>query len=217
MNDEKADTPLQKNPCQDQGEALEIAQGEGAERKSGLDLDESGEREDPHVPCEDPCVSCKEHAEDQELFESPVQDPDPASALACESDPQAGLEQLRGELTRLYKELSEKEAFWTRVGEECDEFRTLYPEVSMRSLPDSVWEDVKKGIPLSAAYALAEKRRAYTEAMAAQSNSENKKRSSGAIVGTENEYFSPGEVRAMSSDEVHANYHKIMRSMQSWR
>ena len=128
----------------------------------------------------------------------------------------------RTHVLRCYSRLTlyafaQKEAFWTRAGEECDEFRTLYPDVSLKTLPDSVWEDVKKGIPLSAAYALAEKRRIYTEAIAAQSNAENQKRSTGAVLATENEYFSPSEVRAMSPDEVHANYHKIMRSMQSWR
>lgn len=204
MNDEKADSPLQTNPCQDQGEDAETSQGE---------------IEGPEDACvfgEDPCVSFEDPSKDQALFETPVQDSDPALAVTCESDSQAGLEQLRSELTRLQKELAEKEAFWARVGEECDEFRTLYPDTSLKALPDSVWEDVKKGIPLSAAYALAEKRRLYTEAMAAKSNTENQKRSAGAILGTESEYFSPGEVRAMSADEVHANYHKIMRSMQSW-
>ena len=92
----------------------------------------------------------------------------------------------------------------------------LYPQTPLSSLPDNVWQDVKQGIPLAAAYALAERRRAYTEALASSTNEQNKKCSAGAISSTENEYFSPSEVRAMSQGEVRANYQKIMRSMQKW-
>ena len=102
------------------------------------------------------------------------------------------------------------------MGSECEEFHTLYPQTPLSALPDSVWQDVKQGVPLAAAYALAERRRAYTEALANSKNEQNKKCSTGALSATENEYFTPGEVRAMTQGEVRANYQKIMLSMQTW-
>ena len=206
MNEEKADTPLEEITEQTESTAVEATPKSDAEPADGCPLANSDE----------PVATC-DFCEDPKLSQDTLPDFDSSSALACERDPQAGLEQLRGELTRLRAELAEKEIFWERVGDECDEFRTLYPNVSLKTLPDCVWEDVKKGIPLSAAYALAEKRKAYTNELATENNQKNRIRSSGALAGTENEYFSPQEVRAMSQDEVHANYRKIMRSMQSWR
>lgn len=97
-----------------------------------------------------------------------------------------------------------------------EEFSALYPQVAIQSLPDSVWADVGRGIPISAAYALAERKRFCAEALAAKSNQSNKERSSGALSGTESDYFSPSEVRSMSPSEVRSNYKKIMYSMQKW-
>ena len=142
-------------------------------------------------------------------------DSDPIAAVEEAAD-DGGMEQLRAELNRLRKELGERDAFFARIGQECEEFGTLYPNTALSSLPDSVWEDVKRGIPMAAAFALSERRRAVRDAVAAKSNLENTARSSGALTPTDNEYFSPSEVRAMSQAEVRANYQKIMRSMQKW-
>ena len=119
-------------------------------------------------------------------------------------------------MTRLRAELSQKDRLWERLGAECEEFGTLYPDTPLSTLPDPVWKDVARGIPLAAAYALAEKRRLYTEALAQKSNRENQARSSGALNTADADYFTPGEVRAMSADEVRTNYQKIMLSMQKW-
>ena len=143
-------------------------------------------------------------------------DPDPVASADPESDPQVGLEQLRGELNRLRTTLAERDAFWGRIGKDCEDFFTLYPDTAISELSDEVWEDVKRGIPIAAAYALSERRRALNEQRAAESNLRNSQRSSGALEATESDYFSPAEVRTMSQSEVRANYHKIMQSMQKW-
>ncbi|MBQ9805938.1 MAG: hypothetical protein IJW49_05475 [Clostridia bacterium] len=212
MNDEKADTMDQTTPPQDHQDPSSDSRAEDAGDTDRVTL----ANQDETVDLSDPCISCEDPAEAQKLPEDPLQDPDPASSVACEGDPQSGLEQLRGELTRLRAELAQKEILWERIGEECDEFQTLYPNVALKDLSDRVWEDVGRGIPIAAAYALAEKRRLYTEAQAEKSNYENRLRSAGSLAGTENDYFSPAEVRAMTSHEVHENYQKIMRSMQKW-
>ena len=146
----------------------------------------------------------------------PLPDPDPALAEPAQSPQEDGLEQLRGELIRLKNELAARDEMLTRIGTECEEFRQLYPEKTLSDLSDGVWEDVRRGVPIAAAFALAERRRQLTEQKAAESNLVNGRRSAGAINGTENEYFSPAEVRAMSQAEVRDNYQKIMRSMQKW-
>ncbi len=144
----------------------------------------------------------------------PNSDSDPAAPLAAA--PEEQLRQLRDELRELRAEMAQKDAILSRMGDECAEFHTLYPKTPLSSVPDDVWRDVKQGVPLAAAYALAERRRAYTEALADSTNKKNEKCSTGAVTPTENEYFTPGEVRAMSQSEVRANYQKIMRSMQKW-
>ena len=124
---------------------------------------------------------------------------------------------LRAELDSLKRELEESRAFYARLDGECAEFSTLYPDVSIASLPDTVWQNVKKGVPLSAAYAL-EVRRAEVKAQKARAvNRENSEMSSGALAtDNRNSFFSPAEVRAMSAAEVRANYTKIIESMSKW-
>ena len=165
----------------------------------------------------DPPMDRQASDEDLAVSADPVSDPDPDPAPSVAASAEEQLEQLRGELTRLRAEIAAKDAFLDRVGAECEEFHTLYPEASLSELPDGVWRDVGRGIPLAAAYALAERRRAYTAQQAAISNRENGARSSGSLEPTEKDYFSPSEVRAMSQSEVRTNYQKIMRSMQKWR
>ena len=99
---------------------------------------------------------------------------------------------------------------------EYAEFCELYPDLSTEDLPDDVWESVRQGVPLSAAYALFEQRRRRTLEKAQLRNLENKQRSSGSVEGGSADYFSADEVRAMSQTEVRANYQKILLSMQKW-
>lgn len=152
-----------------------------------------------------------------ELSPSAGEDPDPDLASSPEETAEDGLEQLRSELKALRQSLAERDAFFSRLGAECEEFSTLFPTTALSEIPDGVWGDVRRGIPLAAAYALAERRRARTEELAVKSNLENRQRSTGAVSGAGEEYFSPAEVRRMSQDEVRANYSKIMTSMKKWR
>ncbi len=123
---------------------------------------------------------------------------------------------LQAEINRLREELAGRDAFYERMARESEELYSLYPEADPHTLPDSVWEDVRRGIPIAAAYALSERRRACEAQKAEEANRNNSRRSSGAIEATAQEYYSPGEVRSMSASEVRKNYTNIMRSMQKW-
>ena len=133
--------------------------------------------------------------------------------------PQSELDELRGELTQLRRELAEREARLMQaeqIERTYAEFCDLYPDISIDALPKEVWQDVKNGIPLAAAYALAERRKTIFDKRAADANAQNRARSAGAVNNAQNIEFSPAEVRAMSSSEVRANLPQIMRSMQKW-
>jgi len=153
---------------------------------------------------------------DTPLSADPLQDTDPDSGTSTPQTPTNGIDELRNELMQLRQELAARDAFFTRLGNEYDEFKVLYPNVSPEMLSDSIWKDVRRGIPLAAAYALAEKRRQHDEAQAERFNRENRLRSPGAVSGVEQEYFTPAEVRAMSRHEVRENYQKIVQSMRKW-
>lgn len=153
--------------------------------------------------------------EDSELSSDPLSDSDPA----MEKDP-SDAEQiafLRSELIRMQEALDQKDAFYTRVSQECSEFSSLFPDTPLSELSDRVWEAVKNGVPIAAAYALERHRNAMAQDRANQVLQRNRERSTGAVGQAEEEYFSPAEVRAMSQAEVRKNYQKIMLSMQKWK
>ena len=197
-----------------------------------LSLDESTERTeacDPDpasAPCREDADEVQsfrseaENCEDASVSDADLQDPDPNSApdSAAASQTPAGAElaELRGELNALREELRQERAVRTRLGAEYEEFQLLYPSTPLTALPDSVWEDVRRGIPIAAAFALAEKHRLRKEALAEESNLSNARRSSGAMKPTEPDYFSPDEVRAMSPAEVRKHYSQIRSSMKNW-
>ena len=149
---------------------------------------------------------------------APASDPDTApQALPTASMPaDADTESLRQELKLLRQKLDEQTRMMERMGSECEEFRSLYPDSSLESIPDEVWGSVKKGIPLAAAYALAQRRAQRTEELARLRNRENTLRSPGAVRDASSGCYTPDEVRAMSPAEVRKNYQSIMLSMQKW-
>lgn len=150
------------------------------------------------------------------LFADPLPSPDPDPGIPPAEDPTGRLDALRGELTRMEQRLQMQEKRFAALGRECEEFNALYPEIPLSSLPESVWEATRQGIPLAAAYALEERRRIRSEEKARESNLRNRQRSTGELRPAANDFFSPAEVRAMSTAEVRANYQSIMRSMQKW-
>lgn len=160
-----------------------------------------------------------EPADAADLPTAPIGDPAFAGGApdpgADPTDP-AELSRLREELTQLREELTRKEAVSFRLGRECAEFRDLYPEIPLSAVPDEVWNAVRDGVPLPAAFALAERRRERLEQAAKDSNRRNLSRTSGELGQEAPSYFSPEEVRRMSRDEVRENYSNILLSMQKW-
>lgn len=141
----------------------------------------------------------------------PIADPLPDPMPVTED-----LESLRGELNRLREELAKQKTSLERMDRECEEFHSLYPSTPLSSLPDEVWEEVEKGIPVAAAYAYVERRRQRAAEIARKSNLENHGRSTGCIRNENRDYLSPSEVRTMSREEVRKNYALIMQSMNHW-
>lgn len=146
-------------------------------------------------------------SEEQAQMEAPI------GETAAESE----LETLREEVRRLTEELEAKAAIADKIAAQIGEFTELFPDVAMDSVPDSVWESVKSGSSLAAAYALYARKLYVNEQRTGGINKRNAYNSAGAVGrGAAAEYFSPDEVRAMSQKEVRANYSKIIESMKKW-
>ena len=157
---------------------------------------------------------------DEAVSNDSVQDADSSASADSSGTPAEDateqLRQLRSELTSLRAEIAARDERLSRMSAEYAEFRTLYPSVPFEAIDDSVMEDVKNGIPLSAAYALFERRRQLAAEQAARINAENSHRTPGALRATDEDYFSPDEVRKMTPGEVRTNYQKILQSMRKW-
>ena len=138
----------------------------------------------------------------------------------AEVDPTSELESLRIEISTLKEELKlleDMKKHSERVLEEVNEFTSLFPEKSIDTLPDEVWEQVRRGSSLAASFALYEKKRTHMEELARGINRKNASLSAGlAGVDTSCEYFTQEQVRAMSRAEVKQNYEKIRESMKRW-
>lgn len=124
---------------------------------------------------------------------------------------------LQEELTRLRAELSALREQHAKSAAEVAEFHELFPEMSLSTLPDSVWDAVKAGTSLSASVALYEKKRELAAKRAENVNRQNAARSPG-LAGQDAppEYFTPDDVRTMSPSDVRRHFDAIRRSMQSW-
>ena len=190
---------------------------------SDMPTEESAE-ESPHeaLPCrdggEEEAPTATDALDPAADPEAPPQSPDPdPEADAADPQPDRELECLRRELRELKSEMEAQRRAFDRMGAECAEFCELYPEASPTDLPDQVWESMRRGVPLAAAYALYQRRRACIEEAAKRLNAENKSRSPGCVESPTGGYLSPDEVRAMTPAEVRANYQSILLSMQKWR
>ncbi len=133
------------------------------------------------------------------------------------SDKAAEISDLRAEIERLRRQLDEQQKSFERMSREVAEFSELFPEKDLSSLPGEVWENVRRGMPLAAAYAYEAARRDKIARYAAEVNAKNRECSAGHIDGRGGtDYFSPAEVRSMSASEVRNNYTKILDSMKLW-
>ena len=161
------------------------------------------EAENVLLPAEEPEILLETPNEEEELDEKNL--------------PLPSTEELQNELTSLRQELEQTKALHARMACEIGEFHALFPDVNTQSLPESVWEQVKNGIPLAASYALYEKKCEMQRRHADQINLQNAQRTPGSAgKHTPAEYFSPDEVRQMSQSEVSSNYQKILDSMKKW-
>lgn len=145
--------------------------------------------------------------------------PPPASSVSDPGQPAKSVEvaALRAELEQLRGQIAARIETYERMAREYDEFREIFPGRDMSSLSEEVWEGVRQGLPLAAAYAYEEAKQKKRREIAAEVNRKNSNLSSGAIDGRGGGvFFSPGEVRAMSAAEVRSNYDKIIGSMKLW-
>ena len=120
---------------------------------------------------------------------------------------------LKGRISELERTRDSQEKM---LGQLSD-FVELFPSVNIDSIPESVWNSVKSGTSLAAAYALYEKRVAAENMRIEKINSLNSLKSAGAAgKNTAAEFFTPDDVRKMSPAEVRANFSKIKKSMTKW-
>ena len=126
-------------------------------------------------------------------------------------------EELFQEITKLKERLDHAEKERSRIAGEIAEFRTLYPDVSPDSLSASVWDAFSRGVPLAASFALEERYRTRAAELVKATDERNRESASpsaGRSVPTG--FYSPEEVRAMSSLEVRTHYAAILDSMKHW-
>ena len=156
-------------------------------------------------------------ADVEDTLETPEALEDHSEAESAPRSPDEEIDALREEISTLKKALADKEQEQQKAMRDLHEFNTLYPEKSVKDIPADVWRSVEEGVPLSAAYALYERKNHMDRFRAEQINMQNAARSAGvAGKDTASEYFSPDEVRAMSQKQVHDNYKKIVESMKRW-
>ena len=130
------------------------------------------------------------------------------------------LDKLYEELDALKGELARRDALDEsnkRMLRECEEFREYFPDAELSSVPDEVWESVKSGVPLAAAYSLYERKSELHKNRINEINQRNKEMSAGSVKrGGEEKFYSPSEVRAMTREQVKSNYSDIIESMRHW-
>ncbi len=127
------------------------------------------------------------------------------------------LTRLREEVKALKASLEQRQNETTEAMRELEEFHRLFPDISVRQIPDEVWKQVEEGLPLRAAYALYEKESRLAVYRAEAVNKRNAAQAAGKIGGGASvDYFSPDEVRAMSQRQVRDNYTTIRESMKKW-
>ena len=120
---------------------------------------------------------------------------------------------LKNELEAYKSAAAQQEA----IAKQITDFSELFPDITVRSIPDEVWDDVKNGNSLAAAYSVYERRITEAARRIERINAKNAERSAGvAGKNMTQEFFSADDVRKMSPSEVRANYAKIRRSMEKW-
>ncbi len=118
-------------------------------------------------------------------------------------------------LQRAERRKAEKDGI---LNEEIKRFRKLFPDVAAESIPDSVWADMEKGIPLSYAYALYVLTDGDKNRYAKGVNERNTEASPPPLGENADESeISMEEVEAMSPSAVKKNFSRILRSIGKWK
>ncbi len=97
-------------------------------------------------------------------------------------------------------------------------FRKLFPEVKAESIPQSVWADTERGIPLAYAYALYVMTAQNDSNYAAEVNGKNSDGAMPPVEGVDGGgEYSMAEVEGMSPSSVKKNFPAILRSLAKWK
>ena len=145
---------------------------------------------------------------------APAPDIEPCAEVET---PAVELERLRNEVKELNERLLNQQRESETVRAQLGDFYDAFPDVEIKSIPDGVWDSVREGNSLAASYALYMHRARKADERRTEQNQKNAYRSAGRIgKNAASEYFTPDEVRKMSSGEVRANYSKIIESMKRW-
>lgn len=202
MNDEERTAPLAEEkilPAEETEEAAE--ETASAEPAPELPAPEANGGEE--IPAEE--VPAPEEPEAPEP--EPIAEPAPEAAPV--PDPNETIE-------RLTRALEEARAAAERLADGYAELAELYPGADLRSMPDSFRDAVKEGVPPAAAYALELRRREVAQQRAEEASRAAREASAGAVGGRTPTLLSPGEVRAMTREEIRENYSLILDSMRLW-
>ncbi len=137
------------------------------------------------------------------------------NSSVCEDE--SDFEMLKRENEELRAELEGRKKLGERLENEISEFSEMFPDVPLSEVPEEIWAEVKKGLPLSAAYARHEKRTTENKRRINEANSHAREKSGGSLQNDGGEgWYSPEDVRKMSASEVKKNYSKIISSMKRW-
>jgi hypothetical protein len=130
------------------------------------------------------------------------------------------VEFLRQEIDALKKELQKRDELereQSRMNKEILEFKGYFPEVDIHSVPNDIWERVREGSSLSAAYALMLRKNELEQKKIGDFNEKNRRMSAGSLINGDGEnYYSPAEVKRMTPAQVRMDYDDIMASMKHW-
>ncbi len=126
------------------------------------------------------------------------------------------LDALRARNAELEKALEERKSISERLEGEISEFSDMFPDVPLSEIPDEIWSEVKRGLPLSASYARHERKRTLSRMKAEEANKDAIEKSSGSVSGKTDHYFTADQVRKMTASEVKKNYSHIINSMKHW-
>ncbi len=141
----------------------------------------------------------------EEVLTQETEEPTEASEAPADE-----LSDLRARLRAAEAALSERDGRETRLRGEFEDFMREFPDVPLGEIGAEVFEQMKAGVPLAAAYALS----LHRKKRSVPSPHGTWQRVGG---GSEEGLFSPAEVRAMTPMEVRQHYPRIMESMKHWQ